>query len=326
MKTFALAFAFLLALPAAGQTSRLGSYTATVTPTGGAQRAGEFNSVRVGVADKAGAEIYSVSKQIPFDVPFPSAGVFESGHLMLIYGFDGFIEFYDQHGVLLSTLRPLKDARPEHERNVAAAVHDSIAALLVSKPGKDGCTLLTVSDRGDVLNETRVDGSSSSGIAISNSGSLIAAGTRRWEGSVVEEETQFVTSAGILRGSAQAGFVNGEFSPDDAFFLGWTNRVASTVDVGKIKIVATLAADEGKMILKGVWNGPDAVVLSASNPTLQQGSWVYRHPVLRSLTPTGLVKLLQDVPSAEFTSAKLEPFGDQVVLKLETAVRRSRKR
>jgi hypothetical protein len=317
MKTFLLIICLLFALPVSGQTSRLGSYTATVVPTGGAQRAGEFNSVRVVVKNRAGVEVYEVSKEIPYDVPFPSAGVFESGNLMLIYGFDGFIEFYDQNGALLTTLRPLKDARPEHERNIAVAVHDSIAALLISEPGMEGCELLTVSDRGDVLSSTRVNGA--------NAGSLIAAGTPRWEGSVVQEETHFVTSSGISRGSVEAGFTRGEFSPDDAFFLGWTNRKASTVSIGEMKIAATLAVQQGEMILKGVWNGPDAVILSAANPTLEKGSWVYRHPVLRSLTTTGLVKLLQEVPSAEFTSATLEPSGDQVIMKLETAIGQGRK-
>jgi len=244
---------------------------------------------------------------------------------MLIYGFDGFIEFYSRTGILLNTLRPLKDARPEHERVIASAIHDSIAALLISEPGWTACQLLVISDRGDVLSDTQIGGTSASGIAISNAGSLVAAGTIRWEGPTVQEETFFVTSAGVASGSVQSGFTRGEFSNDDAFFLGWTNRHAATVSVARMKIVTTLAMQQGEMVVEGTWNGRDAVVLSAANPVLQQGLWVYRHPVLQSMTTTGLVKLLQEIPSAEFTSATLERSGDQVLLKLETALGPGRK-
>jgi hypothetical protein len=236
---------------------------------------------------------------------------------MLIHAFDGMVEFYGRSGLLVQTLRLLKDAAPDYERVIAAAVHDSIAALLVSEPGRENSLLSVVTDRGEIVSMRDIVGTGASGIVLSNNGLFAAAGVYGWSESTLVEQTHFLSTSGESMGSVEAGFVAGAFSPDDTQFLGLTKRQAAVIGVAGPTILFMLAAGEGTMFVDGAWNGTEAVLLSANMPVLQDSVWIYSHPVLRQVGRDGVVKLLQEIPSAEFSSASLERLGDQVVLRME---------
>ncbi len=312
---------FLLLLvassPLLGQSSRLGSYHVALTPHGGARQAGETNSLEVVMRDRAQHELFRFFRGIPYDVPFPSAAVFETGRLVLIHAFDGTLEFFDQSGQPIRNLRLPEDAGPDYERIIAVAAHDSMAALLLSEPGRENAMVAVVTDRGEMVFSRDVAAANASGIVLSHNGKITAAGVYRWSDSGVLEQTYFLSTSGELLGSVDAGCIAGEFSPDDAQFLGLTKRRMSVVSIATRTVTATLTADEGTILLDGTWNGSRAVVLSANIPALRSGAWVYTHPLLRQVDSDGTVKLLQEIPSAEFISASLERLGTQVFLKVE---------
>ena len=55
----------------------------------------------IDVFNGEGEKVYTISKFIPYDMPFPAASVFKAGELMVVYSFNGIIEFYNSSGCCL---------------------------------------------------------------------------------------------------------------------------------------------------------------------------------------------------------------------------------
>lgn len=303
-----------------GQESRLGTYRIEMTVAGGAQRLGESNAVTIAVVDKSGSRLFELQKTVPFDIPFPSVGIFERGSLMVVHPFDGLIELYNRHGAPVRAFKPLKDAQPEYERSMKFAVHDSIAALLISEPGLPNTSLVLINDLGDVLLEKSIESTHAQGIAFSSDASLIAAGTYRWENGALREETHFIARTGNAVSSAAGGFARGSFSDDGKRFLGFTNRTASLTDIASASRLWHRTAASSQMILDAAWRDDDAIVLTSDAPSLIDKEWHYKYPRLTIVGAKGIVIGEQAIPSMSFKSARLRKFGNEVMMEIDGVV------
>lgn len=271
------------------QESRLGAYRIEKERKGQARQSGEHALFEVRVKDVRGMELYTIRKNIPFDVPFPTAGVFESGRVLLIHSFEGLVEFYDRSGTLVRSLRPSKDARPEYERVIRFSMHDSLAALLLSEPGRNQALLFVVDHEGRVMAEQEIAGTHAAGVEVSPEGTEIAAGTYTWrDGELVERMHVFGPRLKSLC-SVPLSFNRGVFSDQGDRLVAMSKRSVSLVDLRKYAVLWTDTVPEGRIVLDATWSPQGVAVLSAPVPEYRNNEWVYPSAFTRIIGEEGAI-------------------------------------
>lgn len=298
------------------QESRLGTYRIDEQKIGRAEKAGEHTFYEARVKDKRGKELYAIRKQIPFDVPFPSVGVFEAGGAMLIHSFDGFVEFYDRSGVLVRTLRPVKDAQPEYERVIRVSMHDSLGALLLSEPGRDQTLLFVVDHQGRVIAEKEIPGTHAAGVEVSPEGTRIAAGTYTWRnGELVERMHVFGPGLKSLC-SVPVSFNRGVFSDPGDRLVAIGKRSVSLVDLRKYEVLWTDTVPAARVVLDATWSPQGVAILSAPVPEYRNHEWVYASAFTRLIGEEGAI-INTGRAGGEFKIGRLKRIAREVRLYLD---------
>ncbi|MGB2869514.1 MAG: hypothetical protein WBD36_13750, partial [Bacteroidota bacterium] len=270
-----MAILLFISSVATAQESGKAGYTVTEERIGGAKGATEVNTVRFVVKDSAGIPVTTVEKKLPYDVPFPSVGVFGDGTLMMVHAFDGLIEFYRPGRGAATSIRPAKDTQPEHERVMRFVLHESTAVFLVSEPSRLNAWCFLIDGFGKILWEQEMPGSMAGELVISPDGGLIGASTYAWEGSRPVSETVFLSSSGNKIASTADGFKKGSFSSDGKRFVGFAADGCFVFDVGGKRVLWRDSARPGKIIIGAVITGDGISVLQANIPVLKDGSWLY---------------------------------------------------
>ena len=311
---------FTMSTVATAQESSRGVYRVTEERIGGAARTGESNTIRYTVIDTAGISVARVERTLPYDVPFPTIGVFIDGTLMLVHAFDALIELYSPGGGAVSSVRPLREALPEHERVMRFSVQGSTAVFLVGEPSRPNASVFVVNARGKMLWEEEVAGSMAGGVAVSPDGEFVGASAYRWDGSNPLWETTILTSSGTKVASVPAGFTTGSFSQDGRRLVGFTPREWFLTEVKSGMILFRDLVGGDRMILDAVISGDEASVLVADLPKLEDGSWIYSHPVLETRDNNGSILRSETYPVASFKTAKLLPSGSSLKAEFDGAV------
>ncbi|MBI3110023.1 MAG: hypothetical protein HYZ01_00480 [Ignavibacteriales bacterium] len=298
------------------QESRLGTYRIEEQKKGRARPSGEYALFEARVKDARGTELSVIRKNIPFDVPFPTTGVFESGRALLIHSFDGLVEFYDRSGALVRSLRPLKDAQPEYERVIRVSMHDSLAALLLSEPGRDQALLFVVDHQGRVIAEKEIPGTHAAGVEVSPEGTRIAAGTYTWRnGELVERMHVFGPGLKSLC-SVPVSFNRGVFSDPGDRLVAIGKRSVSLVDLRKYAVLWTDTVPAARVVLDATWSPQGVAILSAPVPEYRNHEWVYASAFTRLIGEEGAI-INTGRAGGEFKIGRLKRIAREVRLYLD---------
>lgn len=280
-------------------------------PAQPAQRAGETSTWRFRVLDRDGAIRTEILREMPFDIAAPAPAVFEDGSVALIHSFDNIIEFFGSDGGLTRRVSLSHVPDPDHERVIRHAVHDALLVLLISEPGSASCRLVVLDTKGNILRERLLEGLQATGVAISPDARTIAAGVRTsgtsengviWLMARGMEEWR---SGGVRVESSAGSFSHGSFSSDGSTFLGRSNVAVIEVDVAAGVKRWDLRAPAGRLVVDAALGTNGATVLEADAPTLENGAWIYRRPVMRVVAGDGTVVSERSVPSVGFKRASL---------------------
>ena len=272
--------------------------------TGGASKAGENNQVYFEVYNDKGEKVYSVYKSLPYDVPFPSASVFQAGELMVVYSFDGFIEFYNNKGELVNTIKPDYKSKPEYERSIKFATIDDESVILVSEPERYYTKLLLVASDGEVNVEREIEGTNATGVVISESGNLLATGTYSWIDTTFIEQTTFLDNEGNIICKVPLSFTNGKFNNEDSEFLGFTNSNLFSVDLSDEDIVWSEELQSDKVITDATIENDKIAYITSDLPILKDGKWFYSKLELEIVDKDGDKIKTQKLPEGMFESVE----------------------
>lgn len=269
------------------------------------------------VFNEKGEKVYSIKKTLPVDVPFPSASVFQAGELMVVSSFDGIIEFYNNKGELVNTIKPDHKSRPKDERTIKFETKNNESAILISEPEQYYSKLLIVTPDGEINTQKKVEGTNATGIAISKNGSLIAAGTYSWIDTVFLEQTTFFNNDGDEVGKVPLSFTGGRFNKDETEFLGFTNSNLFCVDIENENIIWSEELASDKVITDAVIKGDKVAFIQSELPILKDGKWFYSKLELEILDEDGDIIKSKKLPEGMFEEVSFAKDNNLFLLDLD---------
>lgn len=159
------------------QSSRNGAFKVDVSTNAEAKGTAENTVWTAKVFDKEGRYRYAVSKEIPFDMQFPSLSIADNGALLVAYSLDGLIEFYSPQGVIIRSLHLNRQLLGNYEQVVKCSAGEDRAAILVSHPEKSNAELLFISLEGEELWRKTLKGRNAAEVFLGAEQQYVAAGS-----------------------------------------------------------------------------------------------------------------------------------------------------
>lgn len=209
-----LLFSQIALLRAHAQESRSGNFKALVERQGGAKDATETNHWSVRVEDRAGRELYRVSKEIPFDVQFPAVHVSDTeGRMVVVQPLNGTVEFHDGRGGLTNTVSFAVTDDLDYERILKCSVAGNRVAVLTSE-NNDQARLVMCSIEGRELWRRTLAGRQAGEIMLSASGDVVVAGSYSFTDHL-EASTEMFDGEGLKLRELAGIFRYADISPDN---------------------------------------------------------------------------------------------------------------
>jgi hypothetical protein len=221
-----------------GQESRRGVFSVEIDIKAQAKRWPERNFWSASVMSREGVKHYEIWKEVYFDVQYPAIHIADDSRAVVASPFDGWVEFYDNRGYLVTQIRPFGDSPVDYERIIKCSVSGGRAAFLVSEPEGAAARVFVTDLEGRELWSALLPHPQAGEVFISDDGEHLLAGsydTREgaaWATTVFTGSGQAVKSIDMLFRYADIATGNG------AVVLSDRNSV----------ILTSLAGDE-----TGVW-------------------------------------------------------------------------
>jgi hypothetical protein len=280
----------------------------------------ENKLIRIDVLNEKGEKAYSISKSINGEMPFLKASVFETGELMLVNPSDGIIEFYDSRGTFINKLNTATYSGINDKRLIKFEIVKDKSTLLVSDPKLEFTQLIAVTSEGEVVFEKSIEGNHATGIELSNSGEIIAAGTYTWIDTTYSEHTFFVDAYGKIEGQVNRSFSSGFFSENEDEFLGYTNSDLFVVDLQDNRMRWSYEFPSDVNLVDAKIIGKNKIVLTADLPFLKNGKWFYSNFVLNVFDDFGKIIEKKKIDTVTAESAKILTGGNKYVLDFDGKV------
>jgi hypothetical protein len=300
--------------PSAAQESPSGLFRAEVTLRAGAQRFPESNGWEGRVLDRDGNLRYLLSREIPFDIQFPSLRLSDEGWCVLSSGNEGWVEWYDADGKPAGTLEPFASPGPDYERIVKTAVGRAHAGLLVSEPGSPEARVLLTDDRGGVLWTRMLGLPNAAEIALSEDGRFLVAGA--YDGAVPPREvTVLFDGDGQEAWAREGSFRYADIDPAGKRILLADRNTVTIVPASSPDPEGVWRSGRREQVVTGVrWAG-DRAAVAVEEVSLDSGVPMYVTSTLLLLDRTGAVLDRRDVavPSAHPSALRVE--ADRVELR-----------
>ncbi len=270
----------------------------------------------VQVVNKAGETMYRIEREQFPDAAPPSVHLFGNGSLLLMDGYAGVLEYYDGSGAMTHHLLLRNAVKPEHERVIAWSGAASAIAMAISEPNEGSVLILLLDDRGRLLTDKSLEGRAhASGIVLSSDGSLLAAGSYRWEGTSLFHSVDFLSSDGTILSSGRAEMKNGVFSPNRALFLAAGISSAAILEVSTGNEISAKQFGPGAVIHDAVWDGTDALIAASPKPAFEEREWVYPSLTLVTFSRDDMPE--QETIQQSFRHARFQREGTAIVIDLD---------
>lgn len=314
MKCIVATMLLLLPLAVHGQASRSGDFVATTERVGGAKSHPEFNTWNASIRDRAGNLQYRITREVPFDSPYPSIALFDNGEAVVENAFDGTVDFYGSAGSLLKSVFPFGEATAEHEQIIKVSTAGEQAVVLVSSPHRDAAVLMMFDGGGRELWRKSLDGVHAAEVFLSDDAAVAVAGVYTMKESL-ESYTHVFNGLGesLMR-------VPGHFRCADVsrnhIVLGDRNSVRSFA-IGNPTPHFSWSTVSPAYVVTDVRIADTRVVCSVEKIEIIGGMPTYINPSLVILDSVGSVAVRREVTSASVRPATLLVSGGTATLSAE---------
>ena len=254
------------------------------------------DAVVFSIADTTGTVHYTVERNRPYDLPVPSVHVFENGRLLIVDGYAGVIELYDESGGITQRGMLHGSIRPDHERIVHMDATPHVAGFVVSESDGSSTSVYRIQSNGAIRSTELTGEAHAAGIRLSSDGALAAAGTYSWNGPLLNHRVQFLEGERIMS-SGQHDFKGGLFGRGDSLFLVYGRNGAAIMDVRTGAIVSETAYEPGSVVNDLVWVEGTSYLAISQNSEYVNGRWYFSRLVVLEMTP-GKAPVETRIPSA----------------------------
>lgn len=277
-------------------------------------------SISFTVADENGTELYTINKQTEFDIPYPNLVVFGDGSSVLLYAFNGRLEFYNANGTFRFERLLFKELNAHYERTVYADASEEELTILVSEPNKS--TRLYMYDVfGNENSNVNIGDVEATGVAIAGNGGVVAVGTQRWSNEGLRETTS-IYGGGAKTAEYELSFRGGGFVMNDAMLMGYNNKSAFVIDVAGNEVLINRAAGEDEVIVSAEFVGGGLVTVTSPKAEFVNMEWVYPGGVVRSYDLNNEMIFEKGIDE-QFTTVNISRVKDAVIIDDTKAIRLS---
>ena len=236
------------------------------------------------VFDSKGNKLYSIKKNVEYDIPHPGVAVFENGTAVLINSFDASLEYYNIVGQKIKTINLFSDREVTYERSIYFDAVGDMIVVLVSQPEYEKSEVIVLDNNGEKLSNWHFEAKNASGIKISEDLSTIAVSGFNWFHNLVEV-TNFYSANGNLKFSLPFKFNKAKFYKEG--FAGITNKSICFVDLKMGKLIWKKEAAENKLFGGVSINENSIHLVETDKPVLDSGKWIYSRLILQAFDKTG---------------------------------------
>ncbi|MBN1638991.1 MAG: hypothetical protein JW866_08490, partial [Ignavibacteriales bacterium] len=113
---------------------------------------------------KNDSQLYTISDLMYRSEPLPTAGIFDSGVMILVYSLSGRVVFYDITGAQIAGRNLDVEYNIQYESTVLLDINQDIAGILISNPEEPKSRLFIYNSDADRINVIEVTGFQGSGI------------------------------------------------------------------------------------------------------------------------------------------------------------------
>lgn len=162
--------------------SRRGSFNADIRVTGVARHWPEAQRWEAAIRDGSGRNLYTLLRDVPFDIPFPALALSDSeGRSILYSGCEGWVRFVDGQGRIVEEWSPFGSAVPDYERILRVDIGGEAVAILASGSSGDHATVYSATLDGRMRGSVGLQNSLAGELWISDGGAYIVAGSTTYE-------------------------------------------------------------------------------------------------------------------------------------------------
>lgn len=266
------------------------------------------------VLDNAGSIVTTVRRSVPVDVAAPAPVVLGTGTMVLLHSVDGLAEYYDRRGDLQKRIALLPNAKPEYERIVKAAVHDSLLVLAISEPATSGIRMSVLDAAGSLLSERTITGTSATGVAIAPDSKTIVVGVSEWNAATIVERTTVIEAQRSW--SVPVGLQAVRFGPEGHMLIR-TNRTVGVVDLVSRTLLWSEGMQDSLLVVDAMLEGGGATILYGRTPVLRSGAWVYSGAVIKTFSDQGTIIAERTIAPHEFIVGRIANSSSGVVMELD---------
>ena len=296
------------------QSSRSGNYYAEVEIEAKAKRWPEGNSWKATVYDQVGTMQYQISKEVPFDVQYPAIQISDVGGRSVVYSpFEGWIEFYNGKGNVVSTVLPFVGEKPEYERILKCSIAGERAAFLISEPSAPHARVLLTDLEGNQFWDVSLDLKIAAEILLSANSEYVLAGSYTSDDRI-ERSTTLLDKDGKMQKMFHGIFRYADFDEEE-------NRVVFT----ERNAVVIASIYDGEPSVRWSSNSREEVVTGArfagcyvgvvvEKVSLETGKPLYNNPLLVVLNEKAEVLLRKQLVQVSEHPATLRTDGEILTL------------
>jgi hypothetical protein len=239
----------------------------------------EFN-----VYDTVDKLIYTVSKNVVYDMPHPGATVFDDGSLVLINSFDASIEFYDNAGSFVKSISLFNDREVTYERSIYFDAVKNLLTVMVSQPEFEQSDIFIINSNAEIVNTWKFETNFSTGIKLSDDLNYAAVSGYTWGDDAIDV-TKIYSIEGKTLYSFPFKFRQAKFFGSS--FIGITNKTAALVNIENGDLNYKIDSGEDKLFKGFIISEGTVDLLETDKPYLDSGKWIYKSLMLKSINTDG---------------------------------------
>lgn len=261
---------------------------------GNARKMVETNTIEFKVM-KNQIELYTIKRQLDYDIPFPDLKVFNNGRSVLINSFDGTLTFFEKDGIESLKTKIFKGISIKYERTIHAAVDENRLVITLSQPGMKRSMVQYYSADGSLIKDWEVEKGFINGLQYFKQKGLLALSGYEWQNETLIKSLLFFNDSGVLISEIAHNFTNGSFTTDGSLFFGYTSNNYVLYDLSEKKINFTFQSEKVDIIIAAEYLDQKITIVTAKKPILEKGNWYYQDPTFKRFTTNGqIIKAWQE--------------------------------
>ncbi|MBN1299987.1 MAG: hypothetical protein JW995_02125 [Melioribacteraceae bacterium] len=241
---------------------------------GNAYNPGEVNEIVFEVYDASDNLIYSITEKVAYDIPYPSAVVFNDATLAVVNTFSAEIKFYNQEK-FTGTYRFFNYNNFEYERSAYCKTDNDKMLVVLSDEYSGRSFVKIINNRLEVLSEFFIGSKHTTGIAINDELNVIAVSNNKSRGEVFDKRTKFMNYSGQQIAVVNSLFHSGELT-ENGRFIGFDNRNAFEYNLNSKELTKYEVSDGNEVILNAALINGQMTVVTSEIPVLSNGIWKYK--------------------------------------------------